>query len=87
MSSQQAVNQCITDQDVHVELTNKSLDAVAVMNQVKCSRAGAIVLFAGMPFLCRDLIRIKSDLLLQEQLEITLTGSQSRSFNILHMCL
>ena len=84
MSSQQSVPQYIAQEDVYVGLTDKILDALIVMNQVKSPRAGAIVLFAGMHFLV-EIHKIMSDLLLQEQLEITLTESLSKSFNILHM--
>lgn len=33
---------------VFVALTHDTLDAVAIMNKVRSSKAGAIVLFAGM---------------------------------------
>jgi len=34
---------------VFVALTHDTLDAVAIMNKVRSPKAGAIVLFAGMP--------------------------------------
>lgn len=34
---------------IFVALTHDTLDAVAIMNKVRSPKAGAIVLFAGMP--------------------------------------
>ena len=40
-------DQCIKENGVSVALTNGLLDALAVMNEVRSPKAGAIVLFAG----------------------------------------
>ena len=34
----------------HVELTEKHLDVMSIMNRVRSPKAGAIVFFAGVPF-------------------------------------
>ena len=85
--SPKSAPQCIAEDNVYVELTDKNLDATIVMNQVKSPQAGAIVLFAGMLFLVVISFIIKSDLLLQEQLGIISMESPLRSFNTLHTCL
>lgn len=38
----------LDDDCVHVELTEKHLDVMSVMNRVRSPKAGAIVFFAGM---------------------------------------
>ena len=40
----------LSDDCVHVELTEKHLDVISVMNRVRSPKAGAIVFFAGVSF-------------------------------------
>ena len=37
------------EEGIFVALTHDTLDAVTIMNKVRSPKAGAIVLFAGMP--------------------------------------
>ena len=37
----------LSDENIHVELTEKSLDVLSIMNLVRSPKAGAIVFFAG----------------------------------------
>jgi len=50
----------LDDDCVYVELTEKHLDVMSVMNRVRSPKAGAIVFFAGMSFDSR--IRNKANL-------------------------
>jgi len=37
----------LSDENLHVELTEESLDVLSIMNRVRSPKAGAIVFFAG----------------------------------------
>ena len=47
MAEEPSHDQCIKEDGISVALTHGSLDARAVMNEVRSPKAGAIVLFAG----------------------------------------
>lgn len=44
--------QSLSEPSIRVSLTHDPLDASAAMSRVKSPKAGAVVLFAGMPFHC-----------------------------------
>lgn len=47
MAEEPSHDQCIKEEGISIALTHGSLDARAVMNEVRSPKAGAIVLFAG----------------------------------------
>lgn len=60
MSSEQPLPETLSGDGVHVELTYAHLDVTVVMNTVKSPKAGATVLFAGLPKLLLSVLEMSN---------------------------
>lgn len=49
----------LSDENIHVELTEDPLDVLSIMDRVRSPKAGAIVFFAGAKLVQSDLKSVK----------------------------